>query len=428
MYLNDLGIVCALGASKQDVLAAWLTGCCESANLVPWLDSTIPAFAVQTELPRIPQNLKQYDCRNNRILLAALEQIKTKVMHAIKQYGPDRIAVVLGTSTSGIAEGESAVAEWCSSGHMPADYYYKQQELGGVAEFLARYLAIRGPAYTISTTCSSSANAMISARRLLKLGVCDAVIVGGSDALCRTTLQGFDALGAISKTQCNPFSKNRDGTLIGEGAVLFLMSNEASPIALVSAGASADAYHISAPRPDGSGAYLAMQAALKNAGLIAEQVNYINLHGTATLQNDAMESLAVGKLFGNTVACGSSKPATGHCLGAAGAIEAGLCWLLLSDLNSNSLLPPHLWDGVADPDLQPLNFVANSPRINRDNLIELGSLQPTRIIPSTSSAQMLSKGQINRLESHGLNSLQYCLSNSFAFGGNNVSLLIGHPG
>ena len=412
MYLNDLGIVCALGAGKQDVLTAWLAGRCEPASIVPWLDSTIPAFSVQTELPAIPQNLKQYDCRNNRILLAALKQIEVAVDHAMKQYGPDRIAAVIGTSTSGIAEGEQAVAALCAGGRMPADYHYKQQELGGAAEFLARYLAVGGPAYTVSTTCSSSANAMISARRLLKLGVCDAVIVGGSDALCRTTLEGFAALGAISKTRCNPFSKNRDGTQVGEGAALFLMSNEPSPIALLGAGASADAYHISAPRPDGSGAFLAMQAALQNAGLAAERVDYINLHGTATLQNDAMESLAVGQLFGNTVACGSSKPATGHCLGAAGAIEAGLCWLLLSELNSQKQLPPHLWDGIADPDLLPLGWVINSTLAVTVNPVE----------------RSLSKGQINRLESHGLNSLQYCLSNSFAFGGNNVSLLIGYPG
>ncbi|MGZ4960458.1 MAG: beta-ketoacyl synthase N-terminal-like domain-containing protein, partial [Methylomonas sp.] len=248
---------------------------------------------------------------------------------------------------------------------------------------------IQGPAYTISTTCSSSANALASARRLLRLGVCDAVVVGGADALCGTTLQGFSSLAAVSSTHCNPFSKNRDGTIIGEGAALFLMSKRPSPIALLGVGASSDAYHISAPRPDGSGAFLAMQAALQDAGLPPEEINYINLHGTATPQNDAMESRAVGRLFGGNTPCGSSKPVTGHCLGAAGAIEAGLCWLLLSELNLEKQLPPHLWDGEADPELEPLDFVP--------------------------------------LANDGPNSLQYCLSNSFSFGGNNVSLLIGHP-
>lgn len=388
MYLNDLGIVCALGSGKTEVLAAWLSGQSPKAAPVPWLASDIPALSLQTQPPPIPQSLINYNCRNNRILLAALGQIESSVRRLIKHYGADRIGVVIGTSTSGIAEGELAVGVLRATGQMPPSYHYKQQELGGAAEFLARYLDILGPAYTVSTTCSSSANALASARRLLRLGVCDAVLVGGGDALCRTTLEGFAALGAISNTRCNPFSKNRDGTVIGEGAALFLMSREPAPIALLGVGASSDAYHISAPRPDGAGAYAAMQAALRDAGLTPEQVDYINLHGTGTRQNDAMESLAVGQLFGTKTPCGSSKPATGHCLGAAGAIETGLCWLILSSLNNENSLPPHLWDGESDPELVRLGFVT--------------------------------------LENYKLNPLQYCLSNSFAFGGNNVSLLIGY--
>jgi len=388
LYLNDLGIVCALGENKAEVLSAWFSGQCPKAAPVPWLDLDIPALNLETEPPPLPFYLMRYNCRNNRILLSALEQIESSVRRMIKRYGADRIGVVIGTSTSGIAEGEQAIGVLRSTGHMPTSYHYKQQELGGAAEFLAHYLDIQGPAYTVSTTCSSSANALASARRLLRLDVCDAVLVGGGDALCRTTLEGFAALGALSNTRCNPFSKNRDGTVIGEGAALFLMSREPAPTALLGVGASSDAYHISAPRPDGAGAYMAMQAALHDAGLAPEQMDYINLHGTATRQNDAMESLAVGQLFGNMTPCGSSKPATGHCLGAAGAVEAGLCWLLLSSLNKENRLPPHLWDGDADPELVRLGFVT--------------------------------------LENHGLNPLQYCLSNSFAFGGNNVSLLLGN--
>jgi 3-oxoacyl-[acyl-carrier-protein] synthase-1 len=388
LYLNDLGIVCALGSNKTEVLSAWLSGRCPEAVPVPWLSSIIPALSVRIALPPIPQSLQRYDCRNNRILLAALGQIEASVRDMIERYGADRIGLVLGTSTSGIAEGEQAIGELRKTGQLPSTYHYQQQELGGAAEFLARYLDIQGPAYTVSTTCSSSANALASARRLLLLGVCDAVLVGGGDALCRTTLEGFSALGAVSNSRCNPFSKNRDGTVIGEGAALFLMSREPAPIALLGVGASSDAYHISAPRPDGACAYTAMQAALQDAGLTPEQVDYINLHGTATRQNDAMESLAVAQLFGSKTPCGSSKPVTGHCLGAAGAIEAGLCWLLLSGLNRENRLPPHLWDGEADPELAQLGLVT--------------------------------------LENQGLKPLQYCLSNSFAFGGNNVSLLIGY--
>lgn len=387
MYLHDLGIICALGATKAEALSCWLAGRMGQAAPPAWLDTAVPAIGVAADLPTIPADLRHYACRNNRLLLAALRQIAPAVDSAIERYGRSRIGLVLGTSTSGIAEGESAVGQLMANGQMPADYRYTQQEMGGAVAFLARYLNILGPAYTVSTTCSSSANALASARRLLRLGLCDAVIAGGADALCRTTLQGFSALGALSPHQCNPFSKHRDGTVIGEGAALFLMSREPAPIALLGAGASADAYHISAPRPDGSCALAAMRSALRDAGLPAQQVDYINLHGTATLQNDAMESRAAAELFGPATPCGSSKPATGHCLGAAGAIEAGLCWLLLSALNREARLPPHLWDGEADPELPTLGFVT------------LDKLQPKR--------------------------LQYCLSNSFSFGGNNVSLLIG---
>lgn len=389
MYLNDLGIVCALGGNKSEVLATWLSGRHVKPKPANWLTTIIPAQAVEAPLPQIPTQLQRYACRNNQILLAALEQIEAAVGQAVDQYGSGRVGLVLGTSTSGIAEGEQAMITYYTKGQMSAAYHYKQQELGGGAEFLASYLQISGPVYTVSTSCSSSANAMASARRLIRLGVCDAVLVGGGDALCHTTLEGFSALGALSPSVCNPFSHNRDGTLIGEGAALFLMSRKPANIALLGVGASSDAYHISAPRPDGSGAYAAMQAALNDAKLTPSQINYINLHGTATLQNDAMESLAVNRLFGKQTPCGSSKPATGHCLGAAGAIEAALCWLLLSDLNSDKRLPPHLWDGDPASNLPELGFIA--------------------------------------LENPSPDSLQYCISNSFSFGGNNASLLIGHP-
>ena len=191
---------------------------------------------------------------------------------------------------------------------MPPAYHYKQQEFGGAAEFLASYLNIQGPAYTVSTTCSSGANALASARRLIRLGICDAVLTGGGDSLCNITLEGFAALGAISKTRCNPFSKNRDGTIIGEGAALFLMTREPAPIALLGFGASSDAYHISAPRPDGEQAFAAMETALRDAGLSPGQIDYINLHGTATWQNDAMESLAVERLFGGAVVADQASP------------------------------------------------------------------------------------------------------------------------
>jgi 3-oxoacyl-[acyl-carrier-protein] synthase-1 len=333
--------------------------------------------------------LQDYDCRANRLLLAALQQIEPTLKDLMEQYGLQRTGVVIGTSTSGIAEGERAIATFHQTGEMPDTYHYKQQELGAQAAFLAQHLGIRGPAFTLSTACSSSANALAAARRLLRLDLCDLVLAGGADALCGTTLMGFQALELISKTQrCNPFSRNRDGILIGEGAALFLMCREEGPIALLGVGASSDAHHISAPDPGGAGAFVAMASALRDAGVPAQAVDYINLHGTGTRQNDAAEGHAVWRLFGEGVPCGSSKGGTGHCLGAAGAIEAGLCWLTLSDLNPEGRLPPHVWDGIADPEMASLTFVQPGHRSDKPP--------------------------------------QYCLSNSFAFGGNNVSLLLGH--
>jgi 3-oxoacyl-[acyl-carrier-protein] synthase I len=386
-FLQDLGVISPLGVGGAETLAALLFGRRPQITMIDIGSTCVPALAVARILPSIPSRFARFDCRNNRLLLAAFEQIAETFERMLRRYSAARFGVVIGTCTSGIVEGERAVAIWTDTGAMPAGYDYHQQTLGGGAEFLSDYLHLGGPALTVSTTCSSGANALIAARRLLRLGVCDVVLAGGVDALCATTLSGFKALGALSPTVCNPFSRHRDGTCIGEGAALFLLSREPGPLALLGAGASCDAYHISAPRPDGAGAIAAMQYALRDAGLDSSAVDYVNLHGTATLQNDAMESKAMSVVFPEGVACSSSKSLTGHCLGAAGAIEAGLCWLLLSAGNPERRLPPHCWDGAIDFALPVLS--------------------------------------LTELENPEAKRLQCCLSNSFAFGGNNVSLLIG---
>jgi len=296
--------------------------------------------------------------------------------------------VVLGTSTTGIQESTQGIAGLIQHGQLPDDYHYGHQELSAPASFLSDWLQLAGPSYCISTACTSSARALLSARRLLDAGLCDAVICGGVDTLCDLTLQGFSALEATSERLCNPFSVNRDGINIGEAAALFLMSREPASIALLGAGASSDAHHISAPDPQGKGAIEAMRLALRQAAIAAEQLDYLNLHGTATAHNDAMESLAVSTLFPAGVSCSSSKPMTGHTLGAAGALEAAFCWLSLSPFNPEQLLPPHLWDGQQDPALPTLELVAPDTHLSRS--------APRRM-----------------------------MSNSFAFGGNNISLILG---
>ncbi|MCU7251650.1 beta-ketoacyl-[acyl-carrier-protein] synthase family protein [Pseudomonas koreensis] len=392
-YLNALGVICALGRDKQEVARNLFAGDCSGmrheSGWVP--ERELPVAGVQGALAPIPAHCAQHNSRNNRLLLEAALQIRADIEQVIQAYGRERIAVVLGTSTSGIDEASQGLARYIRDGQFPADYDYRQQELGAPANFLAEWLQLSGPAYVISTACTSSARALMSARRLLDLGLCDAVLCGGVDSLCKLTLNGFSALEAVSGERCNPFSVNRNGINIGEAAVLFVMSKQRGSgpaIALLGAGASSDAHHISAPEPSGRGALQAMQKALDRAQLQATQINYLNLHGTATQHNDAMESLAVATLFPQGVACSSSKPMTGHTLGAAGALEAAFCWLSLSDDNPDHALPPHVWDGKADPALPPLKWVTASER--------LSSIAP-----------------------------RYLMSNSFAFGGNNVSLIIG---
>ena len=289
-YLNALGVICALGRGQAEVSRSLFAGDCSGmvaeSGWVP--ERVLPVGAVHGELATIPAELGQQSSRNNQLLLEAALQIEGEIRQAIRTYGVSRVGVVLGTSTSGIDEASRGIAHFLRENQFPGDYDYQQQELSAPANFLADWLQLSGPAYVISTACTSSARALMSAQRLLDLGVCDAVICGGVDSLCKLTLNGFSSLEAVSNERCNPFSVNRNGINIGEAAVLFVMSKEPAPIALLGSGASCDAHHISAPEPSGKGALQSMRKALASAKLQAGQIGYLNLHGTATQHNDAM--------------------------------------------------------------------------------------------------------------------------------------------
>lgn len=393
LYLQHLGIACNLGVGAEQVadnLFNQPSRLQQSDEFSPGR----PFFLgrVEGDLPQISAVLARYNCRNNRLLLLALEQIEAAVNKVIEQFGRQRIGIVLGTSTSGIAETEKAFASRQITGSLPDEFHFLQQQLSGASDFMALHLDIHGPAIAISTACSSSANALATARNLLHMDQCDAVIVGGADSLCHLTVQGFAALEAMSERIANPFSKNRDGINIGEGAALMLLSKTPSDIALLSVGCSSDAHHISAPQPMGEGAEQAMRTALQQAELKPLEVEYLNLHGTGTALNDAAESQAVSRLFGDKLPCSSSKPLTGHTLGAAGIIETALCWLSMqTKYNPLAQRIPHYWDGEADPDIASLSLVSmpgHDPSLN----------------------QTLPK---------------ICMSNSFAFGGNNTSVVLG---
>jgi 3-oxoacyl-[acyl-carrier-protein] synthase I len=388
-YLNHLGIICPLGNTRDEITRRMLnlaqTGIVMSDTCSP--GRPLPLGRIDMALPPVDELPLRDRSRNNQLALGALTEIRATVDAAIDRYGPDRIGIVIGTSTSGIAEAEAALRCYAVSGALPEQFHYGQQELISPAAILAAKLGIGGPAYVHSSACASSAKALASAARLIRMGVCDAVLAGGVDSLCGFTVAGFKALESISETQCNPLSRNRNGINIGEGAALFLMSSEPATVAMRGWGESSDGYHMSAPDPAGVGARLAIERALARAGIPAAEIDYVNLHGTGTLQNDAMEARVIHALFGGKVAVSSTKPFTGHTLGAAGAIEAGLCWLAMQDDNPQGKLPAHLWDGMPDPDLPTLNVAE----------------------PGSSLGYPL----------------RWVLSNSFAFGGANATLVLG---
>ncbi len=386
-YLNSLAMLCSAGDStaavKQNLLDG-NTNLTSSDNFHPGQPLLLGLYP--GEVPAIPLQAKRWHSRNNQFALAALEQIRGEVDMTLERFGATRVGVVIGTSTSGIAESESAVRQLLQSGKAPSSYDYGVQEMGAPARFIAELLDLHGPCYGISTACSSGAKALASARRLIRAGFCDAVIAGGVDTLCQLTVQGFSSLEAVSDERCNPMSRNRKGINVGEGAALFLVSGDARGVELKGTGESSDAYHISAPEPTGAGAIRCMTSALRDAGINPGEVDYINMHGTATKLNDRMESQAIETVFGIEIPCSSTKPFTGHTLGAAGAIEAGICCLAL-EAGEQGFLPPHVWDGERDPDLPAISLVEPGP------------------ITATPP--------------------QFVLSNNFAFGGNNIALLLG---
>jgi 3-oxoacyl-[acyl-carrier-protein] synthase I len=341
---------------------------------------------------RLPDNLRKFDCRNNRLAELALHQdgFFDAVEQAAQRWGRARVGVFLGTSTAGILQTELAYRERDPvSGALPADFVYASTHNSfSVADYIRRRCRLEGPAAAVSCACASSAKVFGSARRMIEAGLIDAAVVGGVDSLCLTTLYGFHSLQLSSPQPCRPFDVARDGISIGEAAAFALLERVPQNLAgdsvlLLGIGESSDAYHMSAPHPEGLGARLAMQAALTAAALESADIDYINLHGTGTPSNDRSESQAVTSLFGPTTPCSSTKGATGHTLGAAGALEAVISSLGLQ----HGLMPGGVHTSVIDPTL-----TAHYIRDNR-------------------------RGPIARV-----------LSNSFGFGGTNCSLIFGRAG
>ncbi|HME37380.1 MAG TPA: beta-ketoacyl-[acyl-carrier-protein] synthase family protein [Steroidobacteraceae bacterium] len=341
---------------------------------------------------RLPEPLRKFDCRNNRLAELALQQddFFGAVRQAASRLGARRVGVFLGTSTAGILQTELAYRE-CdpTSGALPPHFEYgSTHNAFSVADYVRQRCGLQGPAVAVSCACASSAKVFGSARRMIEAGLIDAALVGGVDSLCLTTLYGFHSLQLTSPSPCRPFDVARDGISIGEAAAFIFLERaprnlDGDSVLLLGIGESSDAYHISAPHPEGLGARRAMQAALAAAALEPEGVDYINLHGTGTPSNDRSESQAVTSVFGPTTPCSSTKGATGHTLGAAGALEAVISALAIR----HGLMPGGVHTGRIDPTLTAM-YIKDNRRA----------------------------------------SVARVLSNSFGFGGANCSLIFGRAG
>jgi 3-oxoacyl-[acyl-carrier-protein] synthase I len=337
------------------------------------------------EMP-LPEALTPYDCRNNRLASLALstDGFASAVAAAAERHGRDRVAVIVGSSTSGILQSEDAYRRRDpATGALPADFDYEHtHDMFSAARFVRRALGLAGPAVTLSTACASSAKAFADAQQFIAAGLCDAAVVGGVDTLCRMTLHGFASLELLSTRPCRPFDADRDGISIGEAAAFALLEPVAGTegVALLGCGASSDAYHMSSPHPEGLGAASAMAEALRRAESQPGDIDYVNFHGTGTKANDAMEDKAVARIFGRATPGSSTKGWSGHTLGAAGALEAVISAICIED----GFVPAGLHIDAPDP-----AFASNVLLENEDRRVD-------RVI-----------------------------SNSFGFGGINCSLVFG---
>jgi len=389
IFLSSPSLVCCAGLNAKELYESCLSGDRSGFVQREFNGKKYPVGQIRKELPQadvINFGLEHYAGKTRliRIINASLCQMQEDIEKIISKYGKENIGVCLGSCDNGSEGSLIAHNAFLKDGSFPADYNLRYQSASFLAEFAARKFDLKGPVFTIATACASGATAIIRGAELIRSGVCKAVIAGGADVVSDTVFAGFNSLEAVSCEHTNPFSRNRKGINLGEGAAFFILdADEISNIELMGMGESSDAYHMTAPGEDGEGPARAMTASFADAGIESEKIGYINLHGTGTILNDKAEGLALKKAFGSgslNVPSSSTKPVTGHALGAAGALEAAICWMVLNEKRG---LPVHLWDGVYDEE-----------------------------------APFLPAGSLNLSPS-------ICMSNSFAFGGCNVSLIFG---
>ncbi|MCI4644108.1 MAG: beta-ketoacyl-[acyl-carrier-protein] synthase II [Hyphomonadaceae bacterium] len=345
IYINDFAVMSRLGMSRAETLSNLSLQAPPRPDIVFELND-----GQSTRVAVLPSDLPAETAgrtRTNQIASALLEQLAPTLDRMKSAYAPDRVAIIVGTSTTGIEEALTGLGSRLSQGFWDEDYQFADQELGDLADHIRRQTGFEGPCYTISTACTSSTKAIISAARLLRTGLADAVICGGVDSLSSLTVNGFHALSSVSAGQCSPYGADRDGINIGEGGGLFILSHAPSDWAVLGGAESSDAYHVSSPDPEGQQAESAVRAALQQAGLSLEEVDFVHMHGTGTKLNDQAEGQLVMRVFGPDMPAMSTKGMTGHTLGAAGAIQAALNLICME----SGIYPPHVYDAPSDPEL-----------------------------------------------------------------------------
>ena len=393
LYFGHATLVSSIGRGRQSHLSALresqsgLQPCDFEGRRLP----TYMGKVERLEEVSLKSSLSHFTCRNNQLALLGLQQdgFEDQIAEARQHYGAHRIGILIGTSTAGILETEHAYQQKDPvTGRLPATFIPRgqyTQDAFSVAHFVRKYLELTGPAMVISTACSSSAKVFATASRYIEAGLCEAVVVGGVDSLCLTTLYGFSALQLTSPGPCRPCDADRDGLTIGEAAAFVFLEKSSTKrdrptTALLGYGESCDAYHMSHPHPTGQGALLSMQASLKSSALSPSDIDYIHMHGTATVANDQTEDRAIATMFQGHTPCSSTKGWTGHTLGAAGAVAVVLGDLCLQ----YGLLPGCLNTNTVDPTFSSQILIENRE-------------QPVRSI----------------------------MSNFFGFGGNNCTLILG---
>jgi len=393
LALTAYSLVTCLGAGRAanlDAVRKQRSGLAPCAFETVRLDTYVGEVAGVDET-RVPDRLRDYNCRNNRLAQLGLDTdgLSEALRAARERYGADRIGVFLATSTSGILQTELAYRKRNEAGRLPPDFHYAEtHNTFSLADYVRHALGLSGPAVVVSAACASSAKVFGNAARAIAADLCDAALVGGVDSLCLTTLYGFHSLGLMSSRPCRPYDAARDGISLSEAAGFVLLeqpdrASSAARVHLLGVGESSDAHHMSTPHPQGLGARMAMERALASAGASAGDVDYLNLHGTASKTNDISEAAAVMTVFGAATPCSSTKGLTGHALGATSVIEA----IITSFALEEGFLPAGANTEALDPALHVDYLLA--PR------------------PAT---------------------LRRAMSNSFGFGGANCTLLLGLAG